>query len=81
MPGRETHKYVGAAAGLALAAAQAQEESKPHFWIEMMGGALGVAWSEEWLLTGSNPQCVPGIGRLPQCRRRRDFDLRPTNFG
>lgn len=41
MPGRETHKYVGAAAGLALAAAQAQQESKPHFLIEMMGGALG----------------------------------------
>ena len=41
MPGRETHKYVGAAAGLALAAGQAQQESKPHFWIEMMGGALG----------------------------------------
>jgi hypothetical protein len=41
MPGRETHKYVGAAAGLALAAAQAQQESKPHFWIEMMGGAIG----------------------------------------
>ena len=41
MPGRETHKYVGAAAGLALAASHAQDQSKPHFWIEMIGGALG----------------------------------------
>lgn len=41
MPGRETHKYVSAAAGLALAAVQAQQETKPHFLIEMMGGALG----------------------------------------
>ncbi len=40
MPGRDTHKYVGAAAGLALAAAQAQQESRAHFWIEMMGGAF-----------------------------------------
>jgi hypothetical protein len=39
MPGKETHKYAGAAAGLALAAYKAPEQPKPHFLIEMMGGA------------------------------------------
>lgn len=41
MPGKETHKYVGAAAGVALAAFEAHGQPKNYFLIEMAGGALG----------------------------------------
>jgi LexA-binding, inner membrane-associated putative hydrolase len=41
MPGKETHKYVGAAAGVALAAFEAHGQPKNYFLIEMLGGALG----------------------------------------
>jgi hypothetical protein len=41
MPGRKTHKYVGAGAGIALAAYKAKDEPNVQFVIEMAGGALG----------------------------------------
>jgi hypothetical protein len=41
MPGREKHKYVGAAAGVGLAAYKAHGQPKQYFLIEIIGGGLG----------------------------------------
>jgi hypothetical protein len=41
MPGRETHTYVGIAAGIGHAAFQAKEQKPLNLLIEAAGGALG----------------------------------------
>jgi hypothetical protein len=41
MPDGRTHKLVGAGTGAVYAAYRAKEESTPHWWIEVAGGALG----------------------------------------
>jgi len=41
MPGRETHTYVGVAAGIGYAAFQAKEQSPANLMVEAAGGALG----------------------------------------
>jgi len=41
MPDGRTHKLVGAGAGAVYAGYRAKEESDPHWWIEVAGGAFG----------------------------------------